>query len=234
MSFFNRLFKVVQSEAHSTIEKFENPIKLTEQGIRDLKKDLEEAMKSLAEVKAISIKMQRDIDSNKKTAADYEKKAMLLLGKTKDGSMDLVEAERLATLSLEKKEECAKNVITFTTQKKNNDQMVLKLEETVSKLKKQITKYENELTTLKARYKTAVAAKKLNKQISSLDSSSTIAMLEKMKDKVEENEVLAESYGDMADSEKSFDEEINSALNGSGSVSANQSLEALKKKMGLK
>jgi len=56
-NFFKRLFKVAQSEAHSAVSKLEDPIKLTEQGIRDLKGDLESSLKNLAEVKAISINL---------------------------------------------------------------------------------------------------------------------------------------------------------------------------------
>ena len=40
MNVFKRLFKMGEAEAHSAIDKLENPIKLTEQGIRDLKKIL--------------------------------------------------------------------------------------------------------------------------------------------------------------------------------------------------
>ena len=38
MSIFQRLFNVSKAEVHSAIDKFEDPIKMTEQGIRDLKK----------------------------------------------------------------------------------------------------------------------------------------------------------------------------------------------------
>ena len=41
-SIFQRLFKVGQSHAHEIINQFEDPIKMTEQGIRDLKKDLQD------------------------------------------------------------------------------------------------------------------------------------------------------------------------------------------------
>ena len=37
MSIFNRLFKVGQAEAHNAINKLEDPIKLTQQGIRDMR-----------------------------------------------------------------------------------------------------------------------------------------------------------------------------------------------------
>mgnify|MGYP001242682982 FL=1 len=38
---FQRLFKTGQAEAHALVDKFEDPIKMSEQAIRDLKKDLQ-------------------------------------------------------------------------------------------------------------------------------------------------------------------------------------------------
>ncbi len=35
MSFFQRIFKNVQSQAHSVVDQLEDPIKLSEQGIRE-------------------------------------------------------------------------------------------------------------------------------------------------------------------------------------------------------
>ena len=55
---FARLLRFGQSEAHSLVDQFEDPIKMTEQGIRDLKKDLTEAMQSLAQVKSIVVRMR--------------------------------------------------------------------------------------------------------------------------------------------------------------------------------
>ena len=62
----------------------------------------------------------------------------------------------------------------------------------------------------------------------------TIAMLEKMKTKVEEDESLSEAYGDMVSLENSVDDEINKALEAPSSTSsASIKLEELKAKMGL-
>ena len=36
---FTRILRLGKAEAHSAVDKFEDPIKMTEQGIRDLKKD---------------------------------------------------------------------------------------------------------------------------------------------------------------------------------------------------
>ena len=41
--FFSRLFRVAQSEAHSVVDKLEDPIKLTEQGKRQVVKMLTDA-----------------------------------------------------------------------------------------------------------------------------------------------------------------------------------------------
>ncbi len=233
MGFFNRIFKMGQAEAHSALDKLENPIKLTEQGIRDLKKDLQASLQSLAEVKSIAIRMERDTASKRNTAADYEKKAMLLLERGKSGAIEMSEAERLALEALTKKEEAAKQAISLEQEKERHNQMVAKLEGNVRKLKSQIGTYENELLTLKARYKTASATKKLNKQMAKVDSSGTIAMMEKMRNKVEEDESLAAAYGDIASIDKSVDSEIDSALKGSSSVEAKDSLASLKSKMGI-
>ena len=66
MGIFNRIFKLGQSEAHSAIDKFEDPIKMTEQGIRDLKKDMTEAMQALAQVKSMTIRARREATDSKK------------------------------------------------------------------------------------------------------------------------------------------------------------------------
>ena len=55
-----------------------------------------------------------------------------------------------------------------------------------------------------------------------------------MKEKVEEDEALAESYGEMAAEETSVDDEITKALSDDGAVvSQSDSLAAMKKKMGM-
>ena len=203
MGIFSRIFKLFQSETHSVIDKLEDPIRMTEQGIRDLKKDLNGAMKSLAEVKAISIRMSKDGNDAKSLAKDYERKAMALLKRAQSGDLEVSEADRLATEALSRKEEAAKRATEMLTNHKNQQAMADKLQAKVNKLKAQV------------------------------DASSTIAMLEKMKDKVTEEESLAEAYGELQDAGATVDEEIDAALESGGSASAADSLEALKRKMGM-
>jgi hypothetical protein len=64
-----------------------------------------------------------------------------------------------------------------------------------------------------------------------VDSSLTIAMLERMKQKVEEDEALAQAYGEIADVDTSVDAEINRALaSGAQTASTQDKLRELKEK----
>lgn len=233
MALFKRLFKIGQSEAHAIIDKIEDPIRMTEQGIRDLKKDLHQAMTSLAEVKSIAIRTRRDTENKKKLAADYERKAMLLLQKMQGGSIDPQEAERLASEALSKKEEHSNEAVRLSQEAERHEQMANSLQANVNKIKSTVTTYENDLVTLKARARTAASTRKINEQLAKVDSSGTIAMLEKMKAKVDEDESLALAYGDIVNADKSIDDEISAALEGGQQATASDHLLELKKKMGI-
>ncbi|ANQ49341.1 PspA/IM30 family protein [Flammeovirga yaeyamensis] len=217
-----RLFGIVESETHSVLDKLENPIKQTEQGIRDLKADLSKSMQGLAEVKALNIREKKEYQSNIGNAKDFEKKAMMLLERANRGHIDPNEADRLATQALERKQQYEQRATANKTNLDNYGGMLTKMESNVHQLKSQISKWETELKTLKARATVSDASAKLNKQLSNVDSSNTIARLQKMKEKVEEKEALADSYADIASlTNKTVEDEIDSALGiGGGSTQA--------------
>ena len=233
MNFFKRLFKIGQAEAHSALDKLEDPIKITEQGIRDLKQDLNKSLQAVAEVKALSIRSRNDVETYTEKAKDYERKAMLLLQKAQKGDLDVAEAERLATEALARKEEQTVLLNQAQSNQANFEGKVAQLNKNVQTIKSNISKWENELKTLKARVKVSEATKNLNKQMANLDSTGTVSMLEKMKDKVAQEEALAESYGEMANESKSLDDDIDAAIGDDSQVKAASDLEALKAKMGI-
>ncbi|MTI32318.1 PspA/IM30 family protein [Xanthovirga aplysinae] len=232
MNFFSRLFKIGQAEAHSAIDKLEDPIKMTEQGIRDMKKDLDQSLQALAEVKAMVIRARNDHNNYSKAAKEYEQKAILLLQKAQKGEIPAEDADRLAGEALTKKEENQQHADRASSEKQQFEKNVDQLEANVKKLRSNLSKWENELKTLKARVKVSSATKKFNKQMAQIDSSSTVSMLEKMKDKVAQEEALAESYGDIANESRSVDEEIDKVL-GSSPSKATSDLDALKAKLGM-
>lgn len=234
MNVFKRLFKIGQAEANSAIDKLEDPIKMTEQGIRDLKKDLSAALQALAEVKALAIRAKNDAKTNAEKAADYERKAVILLKRAEKGEITMEEADRLASECLVQKDTHTQNAARCKQDQQKFEANVNKLNSNIQTLKSNIKKFEVELKTLKARSKVSAATKKINKQMAGVDSSSTVAMLERMKEKVAEEEALAESYAEIAGENKSIDQEIDAAIDsGSAEVKASDSLAALKAKMGM-
>jgi len=233
MNIFKRLFNIGKAEAHSAIDKLEDPIKMTEQGIRDMKKDLDNSLKALAEVKALQIRSRNDFETYTNKAKDYEKKAMLLLQRAQRGETSAEEADRLASECLVKKEDNLQQAARCKTEVEKFDKNVSNLDKNVKNLRSQISKWENELRTLKARVKVAESTKRINKQMANIDSSSTVNMLERMKDKVAQDEALAESYGDIANESRSLDDEIENALEGAVDAKASDDLAALKAKLGM-
>lgn len=231
MSIFKRLFRIGQAETHSLIDKLEDPIKLTEQGIRDMKVELDKSLQGLAELKALSIRSRNEAQENQERAEDYERKAMMLVRKSESGEMDSTEADRLATEALLRKTQCDEHVTRAKAEKEKFDEQIAKMDVNIKTLRSNITKWENELKTLKARVKVANATSKLNKQLAQIDSTDTISMLEKMRDKVSQQEALAESYGEIANEARSVDEEIDKALKDTDKVQASDALAALKAKM---
>jgi phage shock protein A len=231
MSIFNRLFKVGQAEAHNAINKLEDPIKLTQQGIRDMRAELDKALQAMAEVKALKIRTQRDVRNAEQRSQDYEQKAVLLLKKAETGDLASSEADRLATEALNRKEQADKEMLRLNDEQQRYEASVNKLESNVDVLKSNISTWENELKNLEARMKVSSATKSINKQMTSIDTSSTTAMLERMKSKVEAEEALAESYGEIADGPKNLDAEIEEALGKSENPAASEKLLELKKRL---
>ncbi len=229
MGFFKRLFKMGEAEAHSALDKLEDPTKMTEQGIRDMKKQLDESIKALAEVKAMAIRAKNEANGHRNKMKEYENKAIALINSASKGKIDPAEADRLAASALNQKEQSAQNLQVALNNQKTYEGQVAKLESSVNRLKQTISKWENEAKTLKARAKVSKATQKVNKQLANIDSSGTVAMLERMKEKVENQEALAESYADLAYENRSLDEEIDSVLESSSDGS--DALAALKAKL---
>ena len=233
MSIFERLFKVGQSQAHSIVDRLEDPIKLTEQGIRDLKRDLQSAMQGLAEVKGVSIRLTKEAEDAGRQTDDYERKATLLLQRGQAGQLAPAEADRLASQALAQRESVSGRAQRLSQEAEQQQRMAQQLQDKVQQLKSAISTYENELVTLRARAKTAESTKKINQHLAKVDSSSTLAMLERMKQKVEEEEALAQAYGEVGQVEGSVDADINRALASSETQPGHDKLQELKARLGI-
>lgn len=212
MNLFLRAFKLLQATAYHLLSKFENPIRLTEQAIRDLKQDFDETIQNFAKVKAISIGAKKELEAKKLQAKDYEQKAIMLLKKAKNGELEQTEADRLASEALNRKNELLKEVQKINAEVKSYDETLKKIENKITELKHQIQKWEGEYRSLKARHTVAKTTTKVNKQLSSINYDSTASLLEEMKNKIAEEENLALAYENTAQIGTNIDNEIEKAL----------------------
>ncbi|MDR1156530.1 MAG: PspA/IM30 family protein [Bacteroidales bacterium] len=232
MNVFKRLLRIGTAEIHSIVDKMEDPIRMTEQGIREMREDLDKSVESLARVKAMAIRAKNEKNRKTDEARDYENKAVLLLTKARKGELEMAQAEKLAREALSLKEGLLGEVEKLSGQQIVHENAADEIRKNVDILKFNINKWENELKTLRARIKVSRATREVNKQIAQIDSNSTISMLERMKEKVEDEEALAQAYGDLAKSGKSVDDEINRAI-GSDVEKVNHDLDEIKKKLGI-
>ncbi|HAT92908.1 MAG TPA: phage shock protein A, partial [Sphingobacterium sp.] len=175
------------------------------------------------------IRTQNNCERKKEEANEFENKAILLLQKAQKGELTTEKAEGLAKEALLLKKQLLIEAGELEKQAVIHQSSSDELHKNVDILKFNISKWEGELSTLKARVKVSNAAKMVNRQLANIDSNSTISMLERMKEKVEEDEALAKAYGEIALGNKSKVDEINETIGGSEAV--NNELEELKRKL---
>lgn len=232
MNIFKRLFRIGQAEIHAAVDKMEDPIKMTEQGLRELSTDLTEATEAYAKVKALAIRTENDQLQRQQESRIYGEKAILIMQKAQSGQVDMSKAEELAreALSLHKKyyiesEELGEQVNAL---QQSSKEMLHNTEI----LRDNMEKWQKELRTLKARVKVSKATEQVNKQLAHVDNRGIIGMLERMKSKVEDQEALAKAYGEISRERNSRKEELDNLLkNDPGSIE--KDLQAIKDKLGI-
>ncbi|MFM1653198.1 PspA/IM30 family protein [Brevibacillus sp. B_LB10_24] len=199
MSIFKRLRDLTLANVYSLIEKAEDPVKMTDQYLRDMQEDLDEAEKAVA----------AQITLEKKFKLLYEEQEALV--KKRDEQAHVAAQAKnvdLARRALEEKKAAQQKADEYKASweqyKATADNLRAKLED----MRKQITELKNKRETLVARANAAKAQTNINKAMSGMNSDSALAGLKRMEDKVLEMESRAEASGEIYKKEKSLDEEI--------------------------
>ncbi len=227
INIFKRLLKIGQSEIHALVDKMEDPIHMIEQGIRDLKEELAEVIEKLAQAKASKIRLENKAEQNRERAEQMEEKAKTILLKYHAGKLETDVANRLAKEALLNKQDLVAELDTLQDQIESQGQAVEKIAQQLEILRYNISRWEKELTILKAKQKVTQASELANRHIATMDTHGTIVMLERMKNKAEYSEDLAQAYEEIARQNTLHDEkEIKSK-----EKSAEEELESLKQQL---
>lgn len=199
MSIFKRLRDLTMSNVYALIEKAEDPIKMTDQYLRDMQEDVEEAEKSVA----------AQIALEKKFKSLYEEQAALV-AKREEQAHTAVQAGNidLARRALEEKKNAEQKMNEYKASYEQNKAAADNLRAKLEEMRKQVTELKNKRETLVARVNAAKAQKNINKAMAGFDSNTAMAGLKRMEDKALQLEAEAEASGEIYKKEKSLDEEF--------------------------
>ncbi|CAM5787122.1 PspA/IM30 family protein [Brevibacillus borstelensis] len=199
MSIFKRLRDLTMSNVYALIEKAEDPIKMTDQYLRDMQEDLAEAEKAVA----------AQIVLEKKFKQLYEEQEALV--KKRDEQAHVAAQAKnidLARRALEEKKAAEQKMAEYKTSYEQNKAAADMLREKLEEMRKQITELKNKRETLAARVNAAKAQKQINQSMSGFDSSTAMAGLKRMEEKAMQLEAEAEASGELYKKQSSLDEEI--------------------------
>ncbi|MBB3114791.1 phage shock protein A [Paenibacillus phyllosphaerae] len=199
MSVFKRLRDLTLSNVYALIEKAEDPIKLTDQYIRDMQQDLEDAEKAVAAQIAIE----------KKFKALYEEQEALV-NKRAEQAETAVQLQNidLARRALEEKKAAEQKRDEYKTSFDQNKAAADTLRGKLEEMRRQLTELKNKRETLVARYQAAKAQTEINKSMAGFNSDSAAAGMKRMEEKMLQMEARAEASNEMNTKGKSIDDEF--------------------------
>ena len=223
MSMFQRIGLLLRSNINSMVSSAEEPEKILNQLLIDMREQFINAKKQVAVAIADEKRLYAKLNQAKKTSADWEKKAMLALTKGDEG---------LAREALARKQEQDSLATQWQQQWIAQKQATEGLRESLHKLNSKIGEAKRKKDLLIARSKRAEAQKSIQQTMGGLNDNSAFDAFERMNDKVEQNEAEAEAAADLAGelSGSNLEDQFAALEHESGT---NDALADLRAKMGL-
>ncbi|WP_028546509.1 PspA/IM30 family protein [Paenibacillus taiwanensis] len=199
MSLFKRLRDVTMSNVFALIEKAEDPIKMTDQYLRDMQEDLEEAERAVAQQIAIEKRFKQQYEEQEALVKKREEQAHLAVGA---GNLDL------ARRALEEKKSAEQKMTEFKTSYDQNKVAADNLRGKLEEMRKQYTDMKNKRETLVARYNAAKAQNEINKAMAGFSSDTAMSGLKRMEDKMLQMEAQADASNELSGNARSLDDEF--------------------------
>jgi phage shock protein A len=223
MGLFGRLGTLIRSNINELINRAEDPEKMLNQVLVDMKGQLVEAKKQVAIAIADEKRIKKQYEQELARAAEWEKKAMLAV---RAGNDDLARA------ALARKAEHDELAATLKAQWEAQKQSVEQLKEALRSLDAKIEEAKRKRNILVSRQKRAQAQATINKTLSQLNSADSYdSTFARMDERVTQLEAEAEASAELGALPETSLESQFKALAAGSSVDAE--LEALKQKMAL-
>jgi len=199
MSIFTKLSTVIKSNINDLISRAENPEKMLNQIILDMRDQLAKAKREVAAAIADERKLRSQLDEEVKQSRQWEQRAMLAV---KEGRDDL------AKQALMRQQEHAERAASLQSTWEGQANETEGLKSSLRQLNDKIEEAKRKRNLLVAKQKRAQAQRRIHETMSGLSNTSAFEAFNRMADKIEEEERKSVAHA-----------EVNEAL-GSGSLEA--------------
>ena len=179
MGLFDRLSALLRSNINDLISRAENPEKMLNQLIVDMKTQLAKAKQQVASAIADEKKLQNDAETMKKQAEDWERRAMLAV---QEGRDDM--AKQALGRYNEQLQGAQQLHETWLKHKAETDALKLSLRQ----LNDKIEEAKRKKNILVARAKRAEAQQRIQETMSGMSDKSAFESFERMTEKIEASE----------------------------------------------
>jgi phage shock protein A len=226
MGIFDRIATLFKSNINDLISKAENPEKMLDQILVDMRNQLAQAKQQVASSIADEKRLKDQADAEYKAAQDWEDKAMLAVKQGRDD---------MAKQALLRHSESLTHANQLEETWNAQQATVEKLKNSLRDLNDKIEEAKRKKNLLLARQRSAQAQQRIAQTMSGMSEKSAFEAFARMEEKIANNErqikasveIDEEFSGDRLQSDFKKLERV------AGSASADQQLQALKEKMGL-
>jgi len=190
MGFWGRLGRVFKSNANAMVEKMEDPEKILNQTLLDMKDQLIKAKQQVAVAIADEKRLEKQYLSEEKKAKEWEDKARLAL---KAGN------EELARKALAEKQSYGQNAAGYKAEWQKQKMMTDKLRQSLKQLSDKIDDAGRKKNLLVARAKRAKAQQDIQSTMSGMSDNSAFSAFDRMSERVEIAEAKADATAELAE-----------------------------------
>ena len=179
MGIFDRLTTMIRSNLNDLIQRAENPEKMLNQLVLDMRSQLAKAKQQVASAIADEKRLQAQAEQEKKLAEDWEKRAMLAVQEGRDD---------LAKQALLRHAEHMQNAQQLDETWRKHAAETESLKNSLRTLNDKIEEAKRKKNILIARARRAEAQQRIQETMSSMGDKSAFETFERMSDRIEQNE----------------------------------------------
>lgn len=226
MGIFQRLSTLIKSNVNDLISRSEDPEKMLNQIILDMRDQLAKAKREVASAIADERKLKSQLDAEYKQVRDWQHRAELAVRKGRDD---------MARQALVRQQEHAERLQMLEQTWKAQAAETENLKNSLRALNEKIEEAKRKRNLLIAKQKRAQAQKRIHQTMSGLSNTSAFEAFNRMADKIEEDErqALAQAEVTEAIAGDTLETEFLRLESGRDEAGMEDRLLALKSKMGL-